>query len=218
MRGGAWKLVGCPTWPLASHTPAEVAAGNLLHPSAHLGPAPCLMPSIQPRGDSLALQTTCCHPRPTVPPAALPSNHAWPPLPAGSGPARCHASPLPPSQGGQGLAATTCTSAAPPDACALATLPPPLVYPDERRTLFPPSQPILCCPSTLQQWGSPSAGPTQQCIASFNTMVQSGLCGQGSPMPVCCSAMAAVGNSCLDAMEAAMAQDPRNYGQLLDIT
>ena len=49
-------------------------------------------------------------------------------------------------------------------------------------------------------------------------MVQSGLCSQGSTMPVCCSAMAAVGDSCLDSMEAAMAQDPSNYGQLLDIT
>lgn len=60
----------------------------------------------------------------------------------------------------------------------------------------------------------PSNGPTQQCIDSFNAMVDSAVCDKGSPMDKCCAAFAALG-FCLDDIVAAMEKEPMKYADTL---
>jgi hypothetical protein len=61
----------------------------------------------------------------------------------------------------------------------------------------------------------PSDQPSQQCIDDFNAMVDSGACSKGASASKCCAALSAVGSSCLDAIEAAMEQEPEKYANTL---
>lgn len=59
-----------------------------------------------------------------------------------------------------------------------------------------------------------TAGPTQECIDSFNAFADSGVCATGASLSKCCAAVAGLG-SCLGDIEAAMEKEPEKYANTL---
>jgi hypothetical protein len=61
--------------------------------------------------------------------------------------------------------------------------------------------------------------PSTRCVDDFNAMLQDGACNQGTFSPAqCCAALAEVGDKCLDAIVAAMEQQPEKWSEIAAVT